>query len=117
MPAGKSVFTIIKRRTVEVVRSKELKILFVAIDVSDDLLKRFADSNSLDFSSVRKNYAPAILKNISEGIEIEFLGPYQQPDKLLVDWQQVSNIIQDVKRTGKQRAVEDPHTVYLKKDY
>jgi hypothetical protein len=88
-----------------------------AMDVSDDLLKRFADSNRLDFEKVKKKYSPLQLKKASEGIEVRFLGPYQQPDTLLISWQQLSNIIQDVKRTGKQHAVEDPHTVYLKKDY
>jgi hypothetical protein len=88
-----------------------------AIDVSDDLLKRFADTNGWDFSMVRKKYGPAVLKKLSEGIEVHFIGPYQQPDTLLVNWEELSNIVQDVKRTGKQHAVEDPHTVYLKKDY
>lgn len=88
-----------------------------AMDVSDDLLKRFADSNRLDFATVRKHYIPQRLQKVSETIEVHFFGPDQQPDILLVDWQQVSNIVQDVKRTGKQCVVEDPHTVYLKKDY
>jgi hypothetical protein len=88
-----------------------------AIDVSDDLLRRFAASNHLDFSMVRKKYTPLELKRVSEGIEVGFLGPYQQPNKLLINWSQVFEIIQDVKRTGKQNAVENPHTVYLKKEY
>ena len=89
-----------------------------AIDVSDDLLKRFADSNRFDFVSVRKKYSPAVLKAISEGeFEVNFLGPYQQPDTLLINWEQLSNIVQDVNQTGKQHAVEKPHTVYLKKEY
>jgi hypothetical protein len=88
-----------------------------AMDVSDELLKWFADSNRLEFSSVRKKYAPEILKEVPAGFEAQFLGPYQQPNTLLVNWQQLSNIIQDVKQTGKQHSVEKPHTVYLKKDY
>ncbi len=88
-----------------------------AIDVSDDLLKRFAESNHLDFADVRKQYEPLRLQQVSDEIEVHFIGPYQKPNTLLVDWEQLSNIIQDVKRTGKQHAVEDPHTVYLKKDY
>jgi hypothetical protein len=39
----------------------------------------------------------------------------------VISWEQVSNIIQDVKRTGKQHMIDNPvrklHVVYLKKDY
>jgi hypothetical protein len=86
-----------------------------AVDVSDDLLKRFADSNGLDFSTARKKYRPLELKKATGGIEA-FIGP-NESNTLFVTWEQLSNIVQDVKRTGKQHAVENPHTVYLKKDY
>jgi hypothetical protein len=86
-----------------------------AVDVSDDLLKRFADSNHLDFAEARKHYRPLELKKVPDGIEA-FIGP-SESNTLFINWEQLSNIIQDVKRTGKQHAVENPHTVYLKKDY
>jgi len=90
-----------------------------AIDVSDDLLKRYVESNHLDFAEAREHYRPLGgglgLKKVLDGIEV-FIGPHET-NTLLINWEQLSNIIQDVKRTGKQHAVENPHTVYLKKEY
>ena len=90
-----------------------------AIDVSDDLLKRYVESNHLDFAEARKHYSPLGgglgLKKVPSGIEV-FIGP-NETNTFFVSWEQVSNIVQDVRRTGKQYSVEDPHTVYLKKDY
>lgn len=86
-----------------------------AIDVSDDLLKRFAESNHLDFAEAKRHYRPWKLEKVPDGIKV-FLGS-DETNTLLVNWEQLLSIIQDVKQTGKQHAVEDPHTVYLKKDY
>lgn len=90
-----------------------------AIDVSDDLLKRYVESNHLDFAKAREHYSPLGgglgLKKVPDGIEV-FIGPHET-NTLLIHWEQLSNIVQDVKRNGKQHTVENPHTIYLKNDY
>jgi hypothetical protein len=92
-----------------------------AINVSEDLLKYWAESNHLDFAKVRDHYSPLREKAVEGGILIDYVGgdekvPATQAT-FVISWEQVSNIIQDVKRTGKQHTIQKPYVVYLKKDY
>jgi hypothetical protein len=95
------------------------------LDISEDLLKLWAESNHLDFAKVRNHYSPLREKAVESGIFVDYLGgdekvPATQAT-FVISWEQVSNIIQDVKRTGKQHVIDNPvlklHVVYLKKDY
>jgi hypothetical protein len=96
-----------------------------AIDVSEDLLMFWAESNHIDFAKIRNHYSPLREKAVENGILIDYIGgdekvPATQAT-FVISWEQVSNIIQDVKRTGKQHMIDNPvrklHVVYLKKDY
>jgi hypothetical protein len=106
-----------KDGTITIDRYFAVKAPGPALDVSDDLLKCFADAHGWEFKDVKKVYGPLQLIRQANGIEVHFLGPYQQPNTLLVNWEQVSNIIHQVKQTGKQHAVDNPHVIYLKNDY
>jgi hypothetical protein len=88
-----------------------------ALDVSEDILKLWAESKKLDFEKMRGQYAPLELKAVPDGIEVHYLGDENLPATFAMSWQQVSNLIQDVKRTGKEHAFAKPHMIYLKNDY
>jgi hypothetical protein len=92
-----------------------------AMDISEDILKLWAESNHLDFAGVRGRYVPLEEDAVGNGIRVHFLGDEKLPATYVIGWEQVSNIIQDVKRTGKQHVIDNPvlklHIVYLKKDY
>jgi len=88
-----------------------------AVDVSEDILKLWAESRNLDFEKVKGRYVPLQITQTATGIQVHFLGDEKLPATCVVNWQQISNIIEDVKRTGKERVIEKPHVIYLKKDY
>ena len=92
-----------------------------ALDVSEDILKLWAESEKLDYQKVRGQYAPSELKAAPDGIEVQYLrlnyDDTNLPATYVMSWQQVSNLIQNIKRTGKKRIMEMPHVVYLKNYY
>jgi hypothetical protein len=89
-----------------------------ALDVTDDLLKLWAESQKIDFQKLRDHYTPVEEKAVENGIWVSYVTGQNFPDaKFVVNWEQVSNVIQDVKRTGKPLVIEKPHLVYLKKNY
>jgi hypothetical protein len=89
-----------------------------ALDVSEDVLKFWADSKNMDWEKVRKRYAPMHLMDTAGGVKVHYARYENEPEATFVlTWEQVSNIIQDVKLTGKQHVLKEPHVVYLKKDY
>ena len=89
-----------------------------ALDVSEDLLKFWTESKKLDFGKVRKRYVPLRVWSTENGVKLQYAGYENEPEATFaVSWEQVSNIIQDVKRTGKEHIIKEPHVVYLKKDY
>ena len=88
-----------------------------ALDVSEDLLKLWAESHKLDFDKLRGHYMPLQVKASPGGVEVHYLGSEKLPVTLAVSWEQISNIIQDVKLTGKRHVTEKYQAVYLKKDY
>ena len=89
-----------------------------ALDVSQDLLKLWAESQKLDFNNFREHYEPLRVNAVTNGILVEYLTGRKHPEaKFVVTWEQVSNIIQDVKLTGKKHVTDKYKVVYLKKDY
>lgn len=86
-----------------------------AVDISDDLLKLWAASNHLDFATIKPHYSPGREEPAGDGIRITFISTPPLAD-FVVDWQDISNMIQSAKRTGKTRVIEKPHVVYLKND-
>ena len=88
------------------------------LDVSKDLLKIWADSNRLDFETIKDKYKPLDEGSTNNGIHIHFTGPNNEtkPD-FIVTWEELSKIVQDVKKTGKRHITTPPATVYLRKDY
>jgi hypothetical protein len=88
------------------------------LDVSEDLLKLWAESNHLDFTKVRGRYSPLEEIAVGNKIKVHYAGYKDDPEgTFVISWEQLSNIIQDVKRTGKQHVIQKPYVVYLKKDY
>ena len=92
------------------------------LDISQDLLKLWAESNHLDFAKVRERYSPLEEIAVGNKIKVHYAGYKDELEgTFVISWEQVSNIIQDVKRTGKQHVIDNPvlklHVVYLKKDY
>ena len=89
-----------------------------ALDVSEDLLKFWADSQKLDFDKLRGHYEPLRVNAVTNGIQLEYLSGSRFPEaKFFVTWEQVSNIIQDVKLNGQKHVTDKYKVVYLKKDY
>ena len=96
-----------------------------ALDVSEDILKLWAEANNLKFQNLKRYYSPINVQEVGGGIKIHYVGGERFPENpeatYIATWEQVSNIIQDVKRTGKQHVIDNPvlklHVVYLKKDY
>jgi hypothetical protein len=88
-----------------------------ALDVSEDLLKLWSESNHVDFDKVKGRYMPLEVRGVPAGVEVHYLGNEKLPVTLAVSWEQLSNIIQDVKLMGKRYETEKYHAVYLKKDY
>ena len=87
-----------------------------ALDVSEDVLRLWAESKNVDFKKVKDRYSPLDLKATVGGIEAHFIGDEQLPATIDLSWEQISNIIQDVKQTGKQHVIEKPHVVYIRGD-
>jgi hypothetical protein len=88
------------------------------LNVSKDLLKIWSDSNHWDFAKIMNRYSPLNEESVSNGILLDYLGWHDEPQAdFVVSWEQISNIVQDVRRTGKRHVTTPPATVYLRKDY
>ena len=92
-----------------------------AVDVSEDLLKLWAESNKIDFQKIKRFYSPLHIQEVKGEIQVEYVGGERFPDypeaKYVATWEQLSNLIQNAKRTGKEHTLGKPQVVYLKNDY
>lgn len=89
-----------------------------ALIVSEDILKLWAESKHLDFTKVRSRYSPLEERAEGNGIWVHYAGYESEFEvKFVVSWEQVSNIIQDVKQNGRRHIIKGSNIIYLKKDY
>ena len=88
-----------------------------ALDVSEDLIHIWAESNHLDFKKLKGHYLPLRLSSTNNGALVHYLCDPDVPQATFeVSWLQLSNLVQEVERTGKPRTVKKPHVIYLKRD-
>ena len=76
-----------------------------ALDVSEDVLKLWAETHNVNFASLRGHYEPLRVMSSPGGVEVEYREMRSvkiQPVHFTMSWEQVSNIIQDVKKNGKE---------------
>jgi len=89
-----------------------------ALDVSEDLLRLFCESNKLDFEKLRVHYSPQMLKEVAGGFQVGYLGDEGFPEGISnVTWDQLAEIIRDVKANGKRHKLWEHPVTYLRKDY
>lgn len=88
-----------------------------ALDISEDLIRLFCESNKLDFQKLRTQYSPLRLKEIAGGFRLDYLADEGFPEGYFnVTWAQRAEIIRDVEATGTQHVLKRPAVPYLRKD-
>jgi hypothetical protein len=93
-----------------------------AMDISDDVLKIAAEQNHVDFYRALKVCEPLRLNQAENGIKIYILAEkYKDPTisdlEVQISWEQVFDIMRDVKSSGTTNKVINTDVLYLKKDY
>jgi len=87
------------------------------VNVSEDLLKLWANSQKLPFEKVKGRYFPYREEACEGGILVTFASPQNAPQAtFVVNWNQISNIIQEVEQTGQKHVVGDQKVTYLKRE-
>jgi hypothetical protein len=92
-----------------------------AMDISNDLLKIAAEQNHVDFARALKASFPLALNATNGAIKVLFLA-----DKILdrslsdldakISWDQIFEIIRDVRVSGKTNRLVHSDVIYLEKD-
>lgn len=89
-----------------------------ALDVSEDLLRLFCESNKLDFNKLRTHYSSSYLQEVSGGFRVGYLKDEGFPEgDFNVTWEQLAEIIRDVKANGKLHKLWERPVYYQRKDY
>ena len=93
-----------------------------AMDISNDVLKLAAEQNHVDFKRALKVCDPLRLNRLESAIRVHFTSKqYQDADipsmEATVTWEQIFEIMEDVKKTGKTNKVTNTDVPYLQKDY
>jgi len=93
------------------------------VDISDDVLKIAADQQHADFRTALKVCRPLRLnQTTTNGIEVLFVGDWIIEPSIReltahVTWEQIFEIMQDVKKSGETNKVVNTDILYLQKDY
>ena len=88
------------------------------LEISENILRLWTEANHYDFEKFKSHYRALSASNEQGKIKVCYLTQEIDDDiAFSVTWEQVSNIIQDVKLNGKPHEIKNPHVVYLKKDY
>lgn len=93
-----------------------------AMDISKDVLKIAAEQNGVDFGRALKACRPSQLHQTRDSIKVLFLAD-QLIDRSLPDleasisWDQIFQIIRDVRTSGRSARLVNSDVIYLEKDY
>jgi hypothetical protein len=91
-----------------------------AMDISDDVLEIAALQSHLDFATALKDYEFYSLNQTNGKVEVCYYVRYglHGPDaKANLTWDEISNLIRDVKITGKTNKVVNTDVIYLQRKY
>jgi hypothetical protein len=93
-----------------------------AMDISDDVLKIAAEQKHVDFKKALRVCEPLRLNQTENGIKVYILAEkYKDPTipdlEVQITWEQVFEIMRDVKSSGKTNKVTNTDVLYLQKDY
>ena len=92
-----------------------------AMDISDDVLKIAASQTNADFKKLLSVYQPLRLNWVEEKLKVTYVAKmgsrYPPSLEVLITWEQLFNIMQAVKFSGKTNTVVDTDVIYLQKDY
>jgi hypothetical protein len=85
-------------------------------DISENILKRWAELNGVEFANIRNKYSPLELAVVPTGVSVHFLGDKERPVTITNDWQQIDEFLLSALTHGKRLTNERPFAVYLKED-
>ena len=92
-----------------------------AMDISDDVLKIAASQTNADFKKLLNVYEPLRLNQAEGKLKVTYaakMGSGYPPGlEASITWEQVFDLMQNVKLSGKTNTVVNTDTLYLQKDY
>jgi hypothetical protein len=91
-----------------------------AMDISQDVLKIASEQNHVDFKRALQVNEPLRLNQFENEMKIYFvakLGSGGSDLEAKINWEQIFDIMQDVRKTGQTNKVVNTEVMYLQKDY
>jgi hypothetical protein len=91
-----------------------------AMDISDDVLKIAAEQAHVDFKNMLRTCKPMSLTQVEGKMKVYYvakLGSGSPDLEVQITWQQIFEIMRDVKSSGNTNKVINTDVLYLQKEY